>query len=95
MDDALRDMLSRARLGLNLTVSGEMMVALWHLAERNGIGPTTQAKVLLRQALARTIDSAEVQADVREYRAYRTNRQWRADLYEDVEQLNAAMKAGD
>lgn len=94
MDGALQDMLSRPRLSLNLTVSGEMMVALHHLALRNGIGPTTQAKVLLRQALARTIDNAEVQVDVREYKAYRTTRQWQADQAETAEMMRLS-KTGE
>lgn len=87
MDRALQDMLGKPRLGVNMTVSGEMMVALWHLAERNGIGVTTQAKVLLRQALSRTIATPEVQADSAEYKAFRTNRQWRTEQTEIAEML--------
>lgn len=92
LDQALRDALGRPRLGVNMTVSGEMMVALWHLAERNGIGATTQAKVLLRQALSRTIATPEVQADVAEYKAYRTNRQWRIEQAEAAEMMKYADK---
>ena len=92
MDQALKDALSRGRLQVHMTVSGEMMVALWHLAESRGIGYTTQAKVLLRQALERTMSSADVQSDIAEYKAYRTARQWAEDRYEDAELLRLNSK---
>lgn len=92
MDDGLREALSRGRLQVHMTVSGEMMVALWHLAEARGLGYTTQAKALLRQALDRTINTDAVQADVQEYRAYRTRGQWKNDQYEDAELAKLATK---
>jgi hypothetical protein len=42
-----------------------MRIALCILAERSGLAPTTQAMVLLRQALDRTMQSAQFAAAVK------------------------------
>lgn len=67
------------RLRVNLTVSRHMLVALDHLASRNGISLTTQATMLLRQALARTMETEEVKARVRAHNANRNHATWLLD----------------
>ena len=64
---------------LQVTVSPEMSVALGLLAERTGLQVSTQAMVLLRQALDRTIHSAECEERLRQRRADQTAAQWRED----------------
>jgi len=65
---------------LHVTVSAEMTVALEMLARRSGLGVATQAMVVLRQALDRTIASAECQEALRERRKLQTVAEWREDV---------------
>lgn len=60
-----------------------MRIALEVLAERNGIGVSTQAAILLRQALDRTIESAEVQKRYKMYLSQRTQAGWQYDQTTD------------
>lgn len=64
---------------LSVTVTPEMRVALEQLAERSGLLLSTQATVVLRQGLARTISTEAVQAAVRRYKAARNHAAWQAD----------------
>jgi len=64
-----------------VTVTREMRVALEWLSERSGLAPTTQAMVLLRQALDRTINGREVQERIKSERAQRTSGQWNNDQH--------------
>lgn len=68
---------------LQVTISPEMGVALGILAERTGLQVSTQAMVLLRQALDRTIGSAECRERMRKRSAGQSAAQWRADRYAD------------
>lgn len=72
-----------------VTVSPQMRVALRLLAGRSGLSEATQATVTLRQALDRTINSAEGQEAIRTARAGQTARDWREGVMTDhyVEQL--------
>jgi hypothetical protein len=65
---------------LQVTISPEMAVALAILAERSGLQTSTQAMVLLRQALDRTIGSAECQERLRVRKSNRSVQQWREDM---------------
>lgn len=65
---------------LQVTISPEMGVALALLAERSGLMVSTQAMVLLRQSLDRTIGSAECQERLRVRKSSRTVNQWREDV---------------
>jgi hypothetical protein len=62
---------SRRRLRLNLTVTTPMAFALEDLAERSGLPVTTQATMMLRQALERTMQTERVQERVRRHNAGR------------------------
>lgn len=42
-----------------LTISDQMTLAIEILAQQDGLAPSTKARQLLRQALSRTMDSAE------------------------------------
>lgn len=64
---------------LSITVSPAMTVALQILAERSGLPLTTQAQVLLRSALDRTIHSAEAQGRMRAP-GQMSVKEWRAAL---------------
>jgi hypothetical protein len=64
---------------LNLTVSFPMRVALEVLAERSNLGVATQAMVLLRQALDRTMNTEEVRRRVASHVAQRGATTWRED----------------
>ena len=48
-----------AGVRMMVTIPREMIVAIDILAQQNGIAPSTQARQLLRQSLARTMASAE------------------------------------
>jgi hypothetical protein len=78
---------------VNLTVNHEMRVALEVLAGKSGLPVTTQAMVLLRQALDRTINSESVQLRIKEDRAFRTRDQWLLDAQTDAFVHNAMTTA--
>lgn len=48
-----------------LTISEQMTVAICLLAQNDGLAPSTKARSLLRQALARTMDSEPYRAACR------------------------------
>lgn len=64
---------------VQVTVSTPMRIALELLADRTGLTPSTQAMVLLRQALARTMESEACQVRVRQHNAQRNAGTWAAD----------------
>ncbi len=64
---------------VQVTVPPLTRMALEHLAKRTGLTPSTQAAVLLKQALARTMESAEVQRAYKARRAQRSQMQWVED----------------
>lgn len=78
---------------LNLTVSHEMTVALEVLSAKTGLQLATQAMVLLRQALDRTIASEPVQLRIRQDAAFRTRDQWLQDTQTDTYVHNALAAA--
>jgi hypothetical protein len=73
---------------LTVTVSPHMMVALDVLAERTGLSRSSQAMVLLRQALDRTMGSDEVRKRLDASRPLRTVREWRRDAAADADVHN-------
>lgn len=81
---------SRNRVQATLTTT--MRLALEVLAERNGIGVSTQATILLRQALDRTIESAEVQKRYKQHMIQRTHAGWQYDQTTDYA-VECAVKA--
>lgn len=64
---------------IQVTVSLPMRVALQMLARRNSITVSTQATMVLRQALDRTIGSVAGQAEIRAARTYQSVGGWRED----------------
>jgi TorA maturation chaperone TorD len=68
---------------LSVTLSYPMAVAIQVLCERDGSVPAAMAQRLLRQALDRTIESAEVQRRVRAHNARRTAQEWQSETMED------------
>lgn len=64
---------------IQVTLSFPMTVALEVLALRNGHTPSGQAAVSLRAALARTMETEEVQKRVRAHNARRDRATWLAD----------------
>lgn len=72
---------------MGVTLSPGMRIALESLAARHGTMVAQEASILLRQALARTIETPEVQRKLREHRAARTAAQWR-----DEEQVDHAVE---
>jgi hypothetical protein len=62
-----------------VTVSREMTIALEVLCAKSGLAPSTQAMVILRQGLDRTIQSEPVQLRLRQEQQFRTRDQWLAD----------------
>jgi hypothetical protein len=85
--------MKRATTRLNLTVNHEMRVALEVLAGKSGLAVTTQAMVVLRQALDRTITSEPVQLRIKQDRAFRTRDQWLSDTQADTFVNNAIAAA--
>jgi hypothetical protein len=73
-----------------------MSLALDSLAERNGVQSATQATMLLRQALDRTMESKEVQQRYAAHLRQRTTAQWREDQTTDhaIETTYAKTQAG-
>lgn len=78
---------------VSVTVSHEMTVALEVLAAKSGLSIATQAMVVLRQALDRTIASEPVQLRVRQDAAFRTRDQWLADTQAETFVHNAVQTA--
>lgn len=64
---------------VHVTVSPAMSIALEVLAARNGVTVAAQATMSLRAALARTMETPEVQRRMASRRAQRTQAQWRED----------------
>ena len=85
--------MKRATTRLNLTVNREMRVALEALSSKTGLAVTTQAMVVLRQALDRTIASEAVQLRIRQDAAFRTRDQWLLDTQTDAFVHNAIAAA--
>lgn len=69
----------QARNRITVTVSSTMRIALEHLASRNNIGVSTQATMILRQGLDRTISSKEVQEAVGRHKRARNTAEWQYD----------------
>jgi len=82
---------STTRLGV--TVSREMTIALEVLAAKSGLALTTQAMVVLRQGLDRTIASDPVQIRLRQEEAFRTRDEWLSDQSRDTFVANALVAA--
>ena len=78
---------------INLTVSLEMTIALEILAAKSGLSLTTQAMVMLRQALDRTITSEAAQIRIKQEEAFRTRDQWLADQSTGAFVNNAVLTA--
>lgn len=68
---------------IQVTVSPAMTVALGMLAERNGLTISAQATLTMRQALERTIGSAECVRRLRQHTAQRNHATWMADTMAD------------
>lgn len=85
--------IKRRATRVNVTVSREMTVALEVLAAKSGLTVTTQAMVLLRQALDRTIASEAVQIRVKQEEAFRTRDQWLEDQSTGAYVHNAVLTA--
>ena len=62
-----------------VTVSREMTIALEVLCAKSGLAPSTQAMVILRQGLDRTIQSDAVQIRLKQEEAFRTRDEWLGD----------------
>jgi hypothetical protein len=92
--EEVNEMSKRRATRLSLTVSREMTIALEILASKTNLGITTQAMVLLRQALDRTISSEAVQYRVKQDRAFQTRDEWLADTTTDTFVANALLEAG-
>lgn len=78
---------------VNVTVSREMTIALEALAAKSGLTLTTQAMVLLRQALDRTIATEGVQIRLKQEEAFRTRDQWLDDMSTGTFVHNAVLTA--
>lgn len=70
---------------VGLVLSPAMAIALEQLAARNNLPLATQANMLLRQSLDRTIQTPTVQDALKRYHADRGVRQWREDMQIDHE----------
>jgi hypothetical protein len=70
-------------------VTREMTVALDVLCSKSGLTHSTQAMVLLRQSLDRTIESAAVQTRLSQERAFRTRDQWLLDQGDEAMMTHA------
>jgi hypothetical protein len=78
---------------LGVTVSHEMTVALEILCAKSGLAMTTQAMVILRQGLDRTIQTDACQLRIRQDAAFRTRDQWLQDTQTDTFVSNALAAA--
>lgn len=81
---------------IQVTVSPAMTVALSMLADRNTLTLSAQATLTLRQALDRTMNSAECQRRLREHTAQRNQATWQMDQVTDraVELIYEKANAG-
>lgn len=86
-------MSTRRSSRLGITVSREMTIALEVLASKSGLALTTQAMVLLRQALDRTIASDPVQIRLKQEQAFRTRDEWLSDQSTETFLTNAVATA--
>ena len=86
--------MSISRNRVQVTVSPAMRVALGMLAEKTGLPIATQATVILRQALDRTINSSEGRERLREQQAHRTARDWSDDRSTETFVENVTREAG-
>lgn len=68
---------------IQVTVSPAMTVALGMLADRNALTLSAQATLTLRQALDRTMGSAECQRRLRQHTAQRNHATWVQDQVTD------------
>jgi hypothetical protein len=89
--------MKRMSYRIGITVTREMRVALEVLAARTGLAVTTQAMVLLRQALDRTMASDAVQIRLKQERAFRTREDWLLDQQTEtyVERAASAAEGDD
>lgn len=76
--------MSKPSYRVNVTVNREMRVALEVLAAKSNLPVTTQAMVLLRQSLDRTIASDPVQIRLKQEQAFRTRDEWLHDQANDT-----------
>lgn len=76
-----------------VTVSREMTIALDVLSAKSGLAPSTQAMVMLRQALDRTIQSEPVQIRLRQEEAFRTRDEWLGDQATSTFVTNALLSS--
>jgi len=76
-----------------VTVSREMTIALEVLCSKSGLAPSTQAMVILRQGLDRTIQSDPVQIRLRQEEAFRTRDEWLGDQVTSTFVANALAAA--
>lgn len=74
---------SYTRDRVTITLSVPMRLALDALRARHGLPLATEATMLLRQGLDRTIQSAEVQELYRQHKAQRTAGDWRQEVQVD------------
>jgi len=81
---------------IQVTVSPAMTVALGILAERSGLTMSAQATLVLRQALDRTMNSAEAVRRLRMHTAQRNHATWAQDMVADraVERINEEATRG-
>lgn len=79
---------------VNLTINHEMIVALQILAAKSGLSLTTQAMVVLRQGLDRTITSEPAQLRIKQDRAFQTRDEWLRDQQADTF-VSAAVKTAE
>lgn len=86
--------MKRTATRINLTVNREMMIALEVLASKTGLALTTQAMVMLRQALDRTIASDPVQTRLKQDRAFRDRDTWLSDVQTDT-YVHSAVRAAE
>lgn len=78
---------------VNVTLDPSMTVALEILAAKSGLALATQAMVVLRQGLDRTINSEAAQLRIRQDAAFRTRDQWLADTQAETYVNNAIAAA--
>lgn len=87
--------MSKHQQRVNVTVNREMRVALEVLCAKSNLGVATQAMVLLRQALDRTIQTEAVQIRVRQEQAFRTRDEYLSDMQNDTYVKNALSEVSD
>lgn len=86
-------MMRKASYRLGVTVSREMRVALEVLAGKSGLALTTQAMVVLRQALDKVIQSGPVQTRLGQDRAFASRDDWLMDRQTETYVSNALAAA--